>query len=359
MQEIWGTPFIFPVYIRLLLLYKLTMPRKSRIDAPGALHHIIARGIERSKIFQDSKDGNNFLDRFGGIVRETETSCFAWALIPNHFHLLLKTGQVPIATVMRRLLTGYAITYNRRHHRHGHLFQNRYKSILCQEDNYLLELVRYIHLNPIRAGIVKDIEELDKYPFCGHSVIMGRAQKDWQNIEWVLKYYDERLWVARRRYRAFVQKGVSQGKRDDLIGGGLIRSSGGWSALKEMRKAKIFQKSDERILGNSEFVDQVLIAAQEEMEKKNALISKGYDLDKVAARVSELFDLKPHEIWAPGKEHIRVNSRSLLCYWAVRYLDRDMTELSKILKLSSSAISLSVKRGERIAHDNGYKLVDN
>jgi len=133
------------------------MARKSRIDAPGALHHIIARGIERSKIFRDDTDRNNFLDRLSGILKESSTLCFAWSLIPNHFHLLLRTGDVPIATVMRRLLTGYAVFHNRRHSRSGHLFQNRYKSILCQENTYLLDLVRYIHLNPIRAGIVKDI----------------------------------------------------------------------------------------------------------------------------------------------------------------------------------------------------------
>ena len=138
----------------------MSMPRKARIDAPGALHHIIARGIENRKIFQDSYDRNNFLDRLGGIISETETRCYAWALMPNHFHLLFKTGLVPLATVMRRLLTGHAVTYNRRHRRHGHLFQNRYKSILCQEYTYLLELVRYIHLNPIRAKLVKDIQEL-------------------------------------------------------------------------------------------------------------------------------------------------------------------------------------------------------
>ena len=125
------------------------MPRKSRIDAPGALHHIICRGIERQRIFQDDRDRDNFLQRLSAIVIETGTACFAWALIPNHFHLLLKTGNAPIATVMRRLLTGYAVSYNRRHNRHGHLFQNRYKSILCQEDAYLLEFVRYIHLNPM------------------------------------------------------------------------------------------------------------------------------------------------------------------------------------------------------------------
>jgi putative transposase len=95
------------------------------------MHHIIARGIERCKIFRDDTDRNNFLDRLGGIVKDTDTSCFAWALIPNHFHLLLRTGRTPIATVMRRLLTGYAVSHNRRHRRHSHLFQNRYKSLSC------------------------------------------------------------------------------------------------------------------------------------------------------------------------------------------------------------------------------------
>ena len=123
------------------------MPRKSRIDAPGALHHVMVRGIDRQKIFKNKDDYSLFMDRLGDLLVETKTSCYAWALIPNHFHLLLRTGNVPISVLMKRLLTGYAINFNRRHNRCGHLFQNRYKSILCQEDSYLLELVRYIHLN--------------------------------------------------------------------------------------------------------------------------------------------------------------------------------------------------------------------
>jgi putative transposase len=98
------------------------MPRKARIDAPGALHHIIVRGIERQRIFSDDQDRDNFIERLADIVTETQTDCFAWALIPNHAHILLRTGQTPLATVMRRLLTGYAVSYNRRHRRHGHLF---------------------------------------------------------------------------------------------------------------------------------------------------------------------------------------------------------------------------------------------
>lgn len=123
------------------------MPRQARKDSPGALHHIIARGIERRTIFNDDQDRDSFIDRLGTIIEQTGTECYAWALIPNHFHLLLRTGNAPIATVMRRLLTGHAVTFNRRHRRSGHLFQNRYKSILCQEDPYLLERVRYIHSN--------------------------------------------------------------------------------------------------------------------------------------------------------------------------------------------------------------------
>ena len=128
------------------------MPRRSRIDAPGALHHIIVRGIERKTIFKDDADRDNFLERLQNILTDSNTSCFAWALIPNHFHLLLRTGRVPISTVMKRLLTGHAMYFNRKHNRVGHLFQNRYKSILCQEDVYALELIRY-ECNGVKSTI--------------------------------------------------------------------------------------------------------------------------------------------------------------------------------------------------------------
>lgn len=218
------------------------MPRKSRIDAPGTLHHIITRGIERRDIFKDDHDRDNFINRLGGILEETETRCLAWALMSNHFHLLLKTGKDPIATVMRRVLTGYAVSYNRRHCRSGHLFQNRYKSILCQEDAYLLELVRYIHLNPIRAGIVTGLEDLDHYVFTGHSALMGKVRREWQDTGSVLGLYGEKVCTARGRYRTFILEGISQGKRPELTGGGLIRSAGGWEEVKKMRETKEFRR---------------------------------------------------------------------------------------------------------------------
>ena len=158
------------------------MPRLARLDAPGVLQHVIARGIERREIFTDDKERQSFLDRLRDILTETKTQCFAWVLIPNHIHLLLRTGSTPLSRVMKRLLTGHAVYFNKRHQRSGHLFQNRYKSFVCEEDPYLLELVRYIHLNPLRAGIVKDLTELGRYPWSGHSAIMGLNKNEWQKV---------------------------------------------------------------------------------------------------------------------------------------------------------------------------------
>ena len=135
------------------------MPRLPRLDAPGVLHHIMIRGIERRRIFSDDKDRENFIERLSILLPETGTSCYAWAFLPNHAHFIFRSGHSGIPTLMRRLLTGYAVKYNIRHKRHGQLFQNRYKSIICQEDIYLKELVRYIHLNPLRA---KKVAELNK-----------------------------------------------------------------------------------------------------------------------------------------------------------------------------------------------------
>lgn len=333
------------------------MPRGSRIDAAGAIHHIMVRGIERRDVFKNDTDRDHFLARLGDILQDTKTTCYAWALIPNHFHLLLRTGHVPISTVMRRLLTGYAIWHNRTHRRHGYLFQNRFKSILCQEDTYLLELVRYIHLNPMRAGLLQNLEDLDRYPYSGHSVLMDKLKKSWQDTQGVLSIFGKRLGSARRSYKAFVEKGIAQGKRPDLTGGGLIRSAGGWEGVKVLNREKVYQRSDERILGDGDFVNQVLAAAEEVMETRHALRARGIDLVKIAMRVSELMSVKLEDVWAQGKYRRIVDARSLLCYWAVRELGVSMASLGRRLGLSIPAIGKSVIRGQHIADSKGFTLL--
>jgi putative transposase len=334
------------------------MPRQARIDAPGALHHIIARGIDRSEIFHDDADRDDFLERLGELLRQTKTECFAWALIPNHFHLLLKTGNVPIATLMRRLLTGYAVRFNRRHRRSGHLFQNRYKSILCQKDAYLKELVRYIHLNPLRASIVNDLDALDHYPYSGHGVLMERHKNDWQSRKAVLSFFSDKPGMARRRYRDYVAAGVGLGQRPELTGGGLIRSSGGWEAVRILRKTGVFEKSDERILGDGDFVTSALIDANEKMERKYAMRAKGINLDHLQHAVANLETIRPEELIGPGKVRKVTRARILFCYWAVRDLGFSMTDVSKRLRISLPTVSIAVQKGEKLIRDEGWILED-
>lgn len=163
------------------------MPRGPRLDAPGVLQHMMARGIERRLLFRGDHDRLDFLDRLGTLVEAEALNVYAWALLPNHFHLLVQTDQQPLARSMRSLSSGYANAFNRRHRRSGHLFQNRYKSVVCEDEAYFLELVRYLHLNPLRAGTVRDLSELAQYPYSGHAALLGKRKYGWQDTDAVLR----------------------------------------------------------------------------------------------------------------------------------------------------------------------------
>ena len=334
------------------------MPRLARLDAPGVVHHLMIRGIERRKIFWDQKDREDLLERLAQLLPETKTACYAWVLIPNHAHFLFRTGSVPLATLMRRLLTGYAVRFNRRHCRHGQLFQNRYKSIVCQEEVYLKELVRYIHLNPIRAGIVSSLDELHRYPYCGHGTLMGKKERPWQEVDYVLGYFGRGGTVARKAYGKYMEAGVGQGRRDDLTGGGLVRSLGGWKEVNRLRAGgEGHRMSDERILGESEFVEAVLSQANEGYERTIALRRRGYDLDRIARRVAEIYGIDQGEIFLKGRQQWRGKARSLLCFWAVREAGMPLREIGIRLGMSGPGVGYAVQRGESIARKYGYELI--
>ena len=325
------------------------MPRKARIDAPGALHHIILRGIERKAIFKDNSDRDNFVERLGQIILQTDTGCYAWVLMTNHVHMVLKTGLAPIATVMRRLLTGYAVSFNRRHRRHGHLFQNRYKSFLCEEDLYLKELVRYIHLNPLRAKVVHDIKDLGIYRWCGHSALMGKAEADFQDTEYVLKSFGQSVRQARRAYESFVAKGIKHGRRPDLVGGGLLRSVGGWAELKEFRDLGIRIKGDERLLGSSDFVEKVLKQADEQLEEKYRLQVNVISLQGLVEKVARYYKIDPKNLKSVSKERRITEARRVLSYIAVRKLGYKCSDVSKAMGISAVTVSKAVSLGSELS----------
>jgi putative transposase len=191
------------------------LPRKARLDAEGAIHHVIVRGIEQRRIFDDDGDRRNLVSRMAKVAQETDTTIYAWALLPNHAHVLLRSGALGISKFMRRLLTGYAVSYNRRHDRRGYLFQNRYKSILCDEEEYFKELIRYVSLNPLRAGLVDDLAGLDTYPWCGHASMMSGTEYPWHDVSFVLSRFGDKKREARSRYRKFLEGGI----REESAGG--------------------------------------------------------------------------------------------------------------------------------------------
>jgi putative transposase len=321
----------------------MPMPRHARLDAEGVLHHIIVRGIERRAIFRDDIDRDSFVERMARVFIDSSTPCYAWALLGNHVHLLLRTGGTPLHTVMARILTGHAVTFNKRHRRHGPLFQNRYKSILCQEDTYLTELVCYIHLNPLRAGIIKDLAEL--YPYCGHGALMGLASHPWQDVDYVLRFYGRTTKTARQVYISAMESRLRT-KRPDLTGGGLRRSYGSWE---EIKRAEGRVKSDERILGDSAFVERVLAGQPRR-------ITEAVSLDTLAARASGLCGITVDNLINGGRRSTVVKARSLFCYFAVRHAHHSMAKVASFLSITPPAVGYAVERGERIVRDNGYSL---
>jgi putative transposase len=333
------------------------MPRIARLDAPGLLHHVIIRGIERRKIFTDDQDRENFIKRLSLLLPLTKTHCYAWAFLSNHAHFLLRSGPKGIAALMRRLLTGYAVYFNRRHKRHGQLFQNRYKSIVCQEDVYLQELVRYIHLNPLRATIVVSLKKLNRYPYCGHSALMGKKERQWQDVDYVLGFFGTRVGEARKGYESYVRDGIALGRRPELTGGGLIRSLGGWDTVKTMRlNGQDRIKSDQRILGDSDFVSEVLSESEEQFSRKYTLKTLGYDFETVVERVSRVLHMENEYITRRGRHKERVLARDLLCYWTVVELGMSMVDVARKCDMTPSAVSYAVQRGEKTAKERGYQL---
>lgn len=315
------------------------MPRSARLDIPGLLQHVIVRGIEKRKIFNDEEDRAFFVNRFSALLKETGARCYAWALIPNHFHLLLMPTCGNLASFMRRLLTGYAVYFNRRHGRTGHLFQNRYKSIVCEEEPYLLELVRYIHLNPLRAGLVDELTGLDAYPWSGHSVLMGNRELDGQEQKEILLRFGKNITKNRSGYRQFIADGVSAGHRDDLVGGGLKRSRAQSSEMEQ------WGNFDERILGSGAFVDS--LQKQEHLRDR---ILTPISLPELISRASVVLNLPEDAVRRPGKAKYVSEARGIITYLAIRELGFKGIEIGKELHLTSSGVSIALRRGELLIH---------
>jgi REP element-mobilizing transposase RayT len=299
----------------------------------------MGRGIERAKIFRNRQDREDFLSRLAPLCLAEDLIVYAWALMSNHFHILARTGRQPLSTSMRRLLTGYAVNFNKRHKRAGHLFQNRYKSIVCEDDPYLLELTRYIHLNPLRAGLVDSIPGLNSYPWSGHSALLGTVVREWQDRETILACFGSDFETARKGYENFVSDGIALGSRPELVGGGLVRSLGNWSQVVSLRRKGETASSDARILGGSAFVDRLLSETEAKERETLRLLPGKSDLPTLLARIAKGEEVEASAIRSGVRKRDAVRARKMLCQIAARKMGYPGAEVARFLGISTSAVN--------------------
>ena len=302
------------------------MARRSRIEYPGALYHVIVRGNQRQKVFYDDGDRAKYL---GLLARLSEVQLFrvhAYVLMLNHVHLLLETGEVPLSRVMQRLGSGYTQYFNRRHGLTGHLFQGRYKAILCDKDNYLLELSRYLHLNPVRAKVVKDPAD---YPWSSYGAyVRGAGRQKWLDPTEVLNQFSRTLGEARKLYRRFVMEAIGEGHNDQY-----------------------YEVLDGRFLGDMEFAEGIK-ARTHSAGPVRARIKPEAFLRLACAAVRK----QRAAVIGAGKDRERVRVREAISYVGRHRTELSVAALAESLGVDPTCVSRSVARVEnRLAADRSLK----
>lgn len=318
------------------------MPRQARIDVPGQLYHVMSRGIERGEIFIDEDDYADFIERFGVWLKKSRGKCLAWCLMPNHFHFLILRGGRPLSEMMHHIMTGYAVNFNNRRRRAGHLFQNRYKAIICDVEEYLQELVPYIHLNPLRARLVKDLAALESYKWCGHAAVTSGVPDEILDRDAFLDHFggDER--TAVEKYRILMEEKAEQMARVNLSGVGLVRSSGGINNTLSAFRAGEKALSDQRILGGGNFVETILkaagVAACKELKSRVELLS---DVEKRTG-------IARAHILLPIRDRGPARARAIYCYLCKEKAGASGTELMRELGISQSGVSRLIAKGREL-----------
>jgi len=286
------------------------MARKPRVYCPGAFYHVILRGNSGQTIFLNDKDRTRFflllqegIERFGHRIH-------AFCLMTNHVHLAIQIAEISLSRILQNLSFRYTRWVNWRQGRTGHLFQGRYKAVLIDADTYLQELTRYIHLNPVRAGMVR---EPDKYPWSGHRAYLGLETIPWLTTDWVLSQFSKKVSVARRAYMKFVQEGMGGGRQEEYYRG---------------------SDADSRILGDDTFIERVLD------EKQKHRVS----LDKIMVEVCRHFSLEEKDFRVLGKDRSLSEARGIAAWLVLELGVCTLVELSKRTDRDVSTLSSAAKR---------------
>ena len=311
------------------------------------MHHVLARGVEKRPIFDDDHDMSVFTERLAACVEETDTSVLAWVLMTNHLHLLTRTETVPLSTFMQKLLTGHALYYNKRHERVGHLFQNRFKSIIVQAEEYLMDLVRYIHRNPLRAGLVKFPEYLESYRWSGHRGILHRSTFRWMKRKEVLDHFpgDEHQRVS--AYTGFLENDHSENSRSCLSSGCFAVSSKGLIPVGQSGADAGYGEGF-RLLGTREFGLSVLKRLKEMDDRTFRTRSPSHDVIISLVRlVEDHWKLTEGSLRSGGRRESAVHAREALSFLLIDSLGLTLSDSASIVGVSRQGVCGAIERFRR------------
>jgi putative transposase len=292
------------------------MPRKPRIEFEGAFYHVITRGNQKQKIFKDTPDYQKFIQFLTIYKNRYHYSLYAYVLMGNHVHLLIETRDTPLSKILQGINQSYTMYFNKTYRTVGHLFQGRYKAILCDRDAYLLALLRYIHFNPVRARVVQNPEI---YPWSSHQAYLGRTNPySLVDTGPVLKMFSEHKTRARRHYFEFMKEG-------DKIG-----------------KQEVYATIDQRLQGDDDFVDHVREKHDGEVKKEKK--KKEHTLPEISKAIADYTGVALDQLQSAGKDRQAMTGRRLFTWTAQAYGYKGI-EIAKFLRKDASSVT-KYARGE-------------
>jgi len=289
------------------------MPRKPRIHYPGALYHVMLRGNGGANIFLDDQDRSRFLLLLQQVLEKFSVRILAFCLMDNHIHLALQVGDIPLSRIMQNLSFRYTQWFNRRRKMTGHLFQGRFKAILVEADSYLLQLIAYIHLNPVRAGIADSPEQ---FRWSSHRAYLGTEAIPWLSSDYALATLSPQGPQSRKLYAELVQNEAPKGHRKEFHGTGSL---------------------DTRILGQDDFLLETLQNANQAPLHRPGL----KDIIQV---ICEHFSCAPEELCSPGQSRQLSRIRTWLAWFVLEHSWATLTELGQFLGRDGSTLSSAISR---------------
>lgn len=313
------------------------MPRMVRLESPGSLVHIMAHSVDEKPLFVDDQDRLEFLSRFEKGLSKSGFICYTWALMDNHYHLFLRTSEKRMSKLMRGLNGGYAIYYNKRHGKRGPLFLGRFKSALVQDQNYAVQLVKYINLNPLRAGIVKSLEQLKNYTWCGHGFLMGDKEatgKNFQKREECLRRFGESEEIALKSYIEFLIQSCGEntetaGQLSKVEATEISGSCKGWPA----------------VIGDPEFVNKIMNLHKDFIHRNHRKADYPHVLKTVADKVCQEYGISISELKRRGRKNTRSKARADFCYRLHIQEFIPLSFIAEFLGTTISPIAVLVQKG--------------